>query len=154
MVMVLMAYMIGHAKRFGMKKLEAVTKLGGYTEECLHSLRLIVSFAQEEHKIAVYKEKAEECRVISLQSGKFGAFMYGVIRGCIFAFFIYCYYMATLFVENEVNNPSSNAAYVIEEIVAVTQSLIISMFATLQLQTHLNNILQGKICAKKVFDII
>ena len=28
------------------------------------------------------------------------------------------------------------------------------MFATLQLQTHIQNIIQGKICAKKVFDII
>lgn len=80
--------------------------------------------------------------------------MYGVIRGCIFAFFVYCYYIASLFVENEVNNPRSDNSYLIEEIVAVTQALIIAMFATLQLQTHLNNILQGKICAKKVFDII
>lgn len=42
----------------------------------------------------------------------------------------------------------------IDEVVSITQALIISMFATLQLQTHIQNIIQGKICAKKVFDII
>jgi ATP-binding cassette subfamily B protein len=47
------------------KKMEAIKVLGGFTEECLHSLKLIVSFAQEKHIIETYNTKAEVCHDVS-----------------------------------------------------------------------------------------
>lgn len=104
--------------------------------------------------IKKYDVQAQECYSISNRSSHLGAFFFFAIRIGIFGFFVYSYYIATLFVEHEINNPSTDKPYMIDEIVSITQALIISMFATLQLQTHIQNIIQGKICAKKVFDII
>lgn len=118
-------------------KMEAITKLGGYTEECLHSLKLIVSFAQEEHKIQEYNKRAKETYVISNKNGNVFAAYYFVARIGIFGFFVYSYYIASIFIEEQIQNPRTEKPYSIEEVVSVTQALIVSMFATFQLQTHI-----------------
>lgn len=114
-------------------KMQSVTKLGGYTEECLHALKLIVSFAQEEAKIREYDKRAEETLKVSNKAGHITSVFYFVVRVGIFGFFVYSYYIASIFIEDRVQNPRTGKPYRIEEIVSVTQALIVSMFATLQL---------------------
>lgn len=70
---------------------------------------------------------------MSNKAGHIGAFFYFVVRIGIFGFFIYSYYIATVFMENYVHNPRTDEPYKVDEIVSITQALIISMFATLQL---------------------
>lgn len=109
-----------YAKLYGYQKLQAITKLGGYTEECLHAMKLIVSFAQEEHVIKKYEERALECYQISNKSGHIGAFFFFAFRIGIFGFFVYSYYIATIFVEKEIHNPRTDMPYAIDEIVSIT----------------------------------
>jgi hypothetical protein len=66
-----------------------------------------------------------------------------VFRIFIFGYFVYSYYIASIFVEKKIKNPSTDKAYTIEEIVSITQALIISMFATLGIQTHVQGIMKG-----------
>jgi len=115
--------------------------LGGFTEECLHSLKLIVSFSQEQHMIDKYRDKSGACHKVSNRFNLIMAVFYGVFRIFIFGFFVYCYYIATIFVEKKITNPSSDKMYNVEDIVAITQALIISMFASMGIQTHLTNII-------------
>lgn len=110
----------GPAKTAVIAKMGAITKLGGYTEESLHALKLIVSFAREEHAIMKYNERAKECYRISNKAGYITAVFYFVFRLGIFGFFIYCYYMASVFVEDAILNPRNDEPYGITTIVSVT----------------------------------
>jgi hypothetical protein len=92
-----------------------------------------VSFAQEEHVIKKYEERALECHKVSNKSGLIGAFFIFAFRGGMFGFFVYSYYIATIFIEKEILNPQTDKPYQVDEIVSVTQALIISMFSSLQL---------------------
>lgn len=121
------------SKKYGFDKMQAVTKLGGYTEECLHSLKLIVSFAQEEHIIKKYKEHALECHRVSNKAGNINSFFIFAFRGGMFGYLVFSYYIATIFMEKEISNPQTGEPYKVDEIVSVTQALIISMFSSLQL---------------------
>lgn len=73
--------------------------MGGYTEECLHSLKLIVSFAQEEKVITEYDKRARDCHDVSKKAGHIGAFFFFIARVGIFGFFVYSYYVASIFIE-------------------------------------------------------
>jgi len=136
------------------QKLSANTELGGFTEECLHALKLIVSFAQEGEAVEKYHRKAAVAKDIAAVSNRWASMFFGLVRIQIFGFFAYSYYASTKFVENRVLNPSTGKPYVVDEVVAVTQAMIISLMTTLNITTHVTNVAQAKICAKKVIDIL
>jgi hypothetical protein len=49
-----------------------------------------------------------------------GAILFGFVRTLIFGFFVYSFYIATVFVEKGVMNPITDKPYTVSEIVAVT----------------------------------
>ena len=55
------------------------------------------------------------------------AILFGIIRTMIFGFFVFSFYIATVFVEKGVVNPNTGNGYQIDEIVAITQAMIMSM---------------------------
>jgi hypothetical protein len=55
------------------------------------------------------------------------AIVFGVIRVLIFGFFVFTFWIATVFVEKKYLNPNTNKPYNIAEIVTITQSMITSM---------------------------
>lgn len=102
------------------KKLGANQALGGFTEETLSSLKLIVSFAQEKKAVEIYDQKAAITRDISKDANTKGALVFGIIRTLIFGFFVFTFYIATVFVEKGVINPNTGKGYNITEIVSIT----------------------------------
>lgn len=51
-----------------MKKFGQNAKLGGFTEEMLSALKLIISFGKEEDKMKEYKVLAEETYLVAKKS--------------------------------------------------------------------------------------
>jgi hypothetical protein len=45
----------------------------------------------------------------------------------IFGYFVFTYYIATVFVEKGIVNPKTGEAYNIEEIVSITQAILMGM---------------------------
>jgi len=94
--------------------------LGGFAEESLSALKLIVSFNQEQKASDTYREKAVITRDIGKAADFRGAAVFGILRVLIFGFFLYALALATVFVEHEIENPRSGRVYDIAEIMAVT----------------------------------
>jgi ABC-type multidrug transport system fused ATPase/permease subunit len=117
----------GYSKKAQFSKLEANTALGGFAEETLSALKLIVSFAQEKRAVDIYDQKASITRDIASDANRKAALVFGVIRTLIFGFFVFTFFVATIFVEKEVLNPVTDKPYNIEEIVSITQGMIMAM---------------------------
>lgn len=99
-IMLTCLLMIGiQNKKAASAKLEANKILGGFTEECLSALKLIVSFANEDVAMIKYKEKAEVTKVAAYHANKLLSIFFGLFRGFIFGLFAYNYYIGTVFVE-------------------------------------------------------
>ena len=144
----------GISKKAALLKLGANRELGGQTEESLSALKLIVSFAQEEKAIQRYVDKAKVTRDISAGANRANAMMFGIIRTLIFGFFLYSFYIATLFVEEGVLNPNTDEPYKIEEIVAVSQAMIMSMMQLLAILPNVTTVAKASVVGKKVFDLL
>ena len=108
-------------------KAKANRDLGGFTEECLAALKLIISFGNEDLAMETYLEKALVSKDSGFKANRMVGVLWGFFRTFIFGFFCYEFYMATIFVQNRVINPTTGAVYTIVEIIAVPQSLIMAI---------------------------
>ena len=136
------------------KKLGANQALGGFTEETLSSLKLIVSFAQEKKAVEIYDQKAAITRDISKDANTKGALVFGIIRTLIFGFFVFTFYIATVFVEKGVINPNTGKGYNITEIVSITQAMIMSMMQLLSVIPNITTVSKAQVVGRKVFDVL
>ena len=68
----------------------------------------------------MYDQKAILTRDISKSANMKAAFLFGIIRTLIFGFFVFTFYIATVFVEKGVKNPNTGEGYKIDEIVSIT----------------------------------
>jgi ATP-binding cassette, subfamily B (MDR/TAP), member 1 len=127
LMLILIVVLGGISKRAAFAKLKSNKDLGGFTEECISALKLVVSFSQEDRMIELYKKKAAVTMEISKVANRKTAIMFGCIRTLIFGFFLYAFYIATVFVEKGLINPNTAEPYTISEIVAVNQAMIMSM---------------------------
>jgi ABC-type multidrug transport system fused ATPase/permease subunit len=108
------------SKKAQFKKLEANKALGGYSEEQLANLKLVVAFAQEEKTVLDYDKKAAITRDIAAKANAKASFVFGVIRLLIFGFFAFSYYLASILLEKGALNPITGETYKVQEIIAVT----------------------------------
>ena len=90
----------GANKKATFLKLEANKALGGFSEECLSALKLIIAFGNEDITMEKYKEKAEVTKSISYKANRLMSIFFGILRFLMFGFFAYNYSIATIFVEN------------------------------------------------------
>jgi hypothetical protein len=75
----------------------------------------------------MYEKKAMVTRDISKSASIKASFVFGIIRILIFGFFVFTFYIATIFVEKGVINPNTGKGYNINEIVSITQAMMMSM---------------------------
>lgn len=76
------------------------------------------------------------------------------MRFLIFGFFLYSYYIATVFVEKQVINPNTDTPYQVGDIVAVSQAMIMSMMQIIGILPNVTAVAKAGVMGKKVFDII
>jgi ABC-type multidrug transport system fused ATPase/permease subunit len=135
-------------------RLEANQALGGFTEECLSALKLVVSFAREDLTIKKYGEKAAVTKSITKRANVLNSIFFGAIRCMMFGFFFYTFLVAITLVKKGVKNPATNEPYNIREVVAITQSMIMGITQLLQIIPNLTNVSKAQVVGRKVFDVI
>lgn len=103
----------GVMKKFGMNH-----KIGGFTEEMLSSLKLIISFGQEDFKFKQYEKMAQESYLVakksSMQIGAMGGCFFGLILG--FSWFSWS--VGYIFIKYEVWNPRYGRITTVYDLVA------------------------------------
>jgi hypothetical protein len=68
----------------------------------------------------MYDKKAIVTRDIAKGANFKAALVFGLIRTLIFGFFVFTFYIATVFVEKDIKNPNTDETYKINEIVSIT----------------------------------
>ena len=129
-----MPVMVGIAVCFGgvlkkkmFAKLAQTKKLGAHTEETLSALKLVVSFAQEDHAIKKYDEIALETMKVAKRASIQQAIMTGFFLTFMFGFYLFSYAIGSSLIEQGYINPATGQVYSIVEIIQVSQATMTSM---------------------------
>lgn len=72
----------------------------------------------------------------------------------IFGYFVFTYYIATVFVEKGIVNPKTGEAYNIEEIVSITQAILMGMGQLTAILPNITNLSKALVVGKKIFDVV
>ena len=101
-----------------------------------------------------YLEKAIVSKNSGFKANRMVAVLWGFFRVFIFGFFCYNFYMATVFIQNGVVNPTTGELYSIVEIIAVPQSLIAAIMQIYRAVENLAAYQQALVMGAKVFKVI
>jgi ABC-type multidrug transport system fused ATPase/permease subunit len=141
-------------KKAAALKLETNQELGGFTEECLSAMKLVVSFSREDFIQKKFTEKAKVTQKVSKKASFFSAMFFGLIRCFMFGFFVYANGLAIVLVHKKVTNPNSGKPYTVQDIIAVTQSMIMAISQGLAIIPNITNVAKASVVGKKVFDVL
>jgi len=85
-------------KKVHTEKFVEFTKLGGIMEEVLHSIKLVIGFANEDIAMQRYDECADHALVVALKAAKATGCIMGMFMVAMFSFNIYGCLMAGVMV--------------------------------------------------------
>lgn len=109
-------------------KVEVSKKMSGVIEESLSAIKLIASFANEEKEIKKFTDLANEVRVVAHKQEFWLSTFFAFFRLFIFGFYVYAFYIATIFIEKKRKNPcNNNEIYTTGDLLAVFVALMAGM---------------------------
>ena len=116
-----------------MNKFRNNAALGGFTEEMLSSLKLIISFGMEKEKLAEY----EKIATTAFKSARKAEMTIGVMGGTTFAtmvgFTVTAWSWGFLFVKFGVENPRAGRVTNVTDIVSCYQAIMFGMFTVISI---------------------
>ena len=98
--------------------------MGGVVEESLSAIRLITSFAKEEKEIAKFEKQAHDVKEISHTSEVWLSGMIGMFRFVVFGFYVYSFWIATVYIEKGIKNPYTDEAYSVNDLLCILMSMM------------------------------
>lgn len=137
-----------------MLKFKMNAKLGGFTEEMLSALKLIVSFGKEDLKLQEYSKIADESYQAARRSAVYNGVMHGMFAAVIIGFSLYSWTVGFFFIRAGVMNPYKDRPINTTDIVTTYQSMMFGMFTVLSIQNLLPAILRALSVGKTVIEVI
>lgn len=129
-------------------------KLGGVTEEIFHSIKLIASFANEEHAMERYEKEAQKAKEVSFTAARWTGLIHAMFNTFMFAFNLWAYALAAILIYNGYNNPSTGEPYTIVEIIMVTQCTNMCMFTAGMIVPITPGVVRGLQAGHRIFEVI
>lgn len=129
-------------------------RLGGVVEEILSSIKLVVSFAQEEKEFAKFEKLADECRHTAHNAEIYLSSFIAMFRFFIFGFYVYSFWIASQYIGDRVNNPKTGNPYTLAELLSVLVSLITGMTMLFGLTPNIQAIVRAKVVGAGIFEVI
>lgn len=80
--------------------------------------------------------------------------MLGITRTLVFGFFLYAFFVGSIFIEQNVLNPNTGKLYTIQEIVSVGQAILMAMIQLTNIVPNLRQTVKALVVGRKVFDIL
>ena len=127
--MALFVYYGTVVKKATFASLEATKVLGGVTEEILSAVKLVASFAKEDSEFAKFDKQAQNVRRVAHKQEVLMSGIIGFFRMCIFLFYVYSLYIASIYIEKRKDNPSKD--YKVYNVADLLTALIGMMSAML-----------------------
>ena len=144
----------GATKRAAIKKMMTNKEFGGFQEECLSALKLIISFGNEEVALDIYKEKAKVASVIAMKANRAIAITFGIFRLLSFGFFVYKFYLGSLFVIDRTINPATDKVFSIIEIITCSHALMGGIMQFFKSADNIGSYKSALVMGASVFKVI
>jgi len=137
-----------------MEKFRMNAMLGGFTEEMLSSLKLIISFGQEQKKLKEYQALAEK----TYNSAKKSAIIAGQMQGFFYAlmtgFSLFSWGLGLAMIKYEIPNPRFDRLINVGDIVGTYQALMYGMFTVMQVTSLMPAVIRALTVGRQVIDVI
>jgi len=154
-IMVVFGALFGRRVKANMfRKLGQSKKMGALTEETLSAMKLVVSFAQEDHAVGKFDAVAEETNSAAKSASLAQAGMTGVFLTTMFGFFVYSYAVGSWLIESQTINPTTGEVYSAVEIIQVSQATMMAIMTIAGISNIVPAIVKALVVGKKVFDLI
>lgn len=135
-------------------KLKTNGILGGFTEELLSSLKLIISFGKEKMKFDEYAVLAERAYKQARSSAIKQGFLGGAFFGLIIGFSNFSWAIGFVFIKYGVQNVKEDRETTVADIVGTYQALMFGMFTVIQVQNLIPMVIRALTVGKQVIDVI
>ena len=116
-----------------MNKFRNNAALGGFTEEMLSSLKLIISFGMEKEKLAEYEKIATTAFKSARKAEMTIGFMGGITFATMVGFTVTAWSWGFLFVKYGVENPRAGRVTNVTDIVSCYQAIMFGMFTVISI---------------------
>lgn len=153
-IMVCIVLFGAQVKRTAIGKYMVSKRLGGVVEEILSSIKLVVSFAQEEKEFAKFEKLADESRHTAHNAEIYLSSFIAMFRFFIFGFYVYSFWIASAYIKDRVNNPKTGNPYTLAELLSVLVSLITGMTMLFGLTPNIQAIIRAKVVGAGIFEVI
>jgi ATP-binding cassette, subfamily B (MDR/TAP), member 1 len=135
-------------------KMGSNAKLGGFTEEMLSSLKLIISFGKEEVKLKEYTKLAEETYEKSKRTAILMGFMGASFFAIIIGFSCFSWSVGYAMIKYEVHNPRYDRVTSVGDIVGTYQALMFGMFTVISIQNLIPAVIRALTVGHTVCSVI
>ena len=143
-----------YAKTITAKKLKQNGELGGYTEEILSALKLVVSFGREEHSVSNYDTIATTTRQIATKAAYINGFFFSIIFFGISGLMLVAGIVGGFFIQNGWTNWRTGEPIKVSEIVTAFQAIQYGLFTMGAIANFIPPILRARVVGKKIVDLI
>jgi ABC-type multidrug transport system fused ATPase/permease subunit len=140
-------------KKASIDKITVLKELGGITEEILSSIKLITSFSNEEKEIEKFVKQANVVRNSTYKHEVLSSSFMGLIRFMIFSFYVYAFWIGTVFIKNEIKN-FDGKPYTTGTILTVLMALITGIITVMSLTPNIQAVFRAKVVGKAIYDVI
>lgn len=137
-----------------MEKMGMNAKLGGFTEEMLSSLKLIISFGKEKEKLKDYEKLANESYVKAKSTAKLMGFMSGSFFAIIIGFSCFSWCVGYAMIKYDVHNPRYDRNISVGDIVGTYQALMFGMFTVISVQNLIPAVIRALTVGHTVTSVI
>jgi len=131
-----------------------IIKLGGITEECLHALKLVVSFANEHLALKRFDAAAKKSQEVSLKAAKATGCVFGMFMTCMFGYNCWAYFIARLIVKYNWINPATGIKFNIVDIMVCSQATQMSIMTLGTLLPIIPGIIKGLLAGYSIMEVI
>lgn len=136
------------------KKMGMNQKLGGFTEEMLSAVKVIVSFGREKLKLKQYADLAEQSYQVSKNTAVKAGFLGGTMYSMMIGFSTFSWTSGYFFIKYEIYNPVMGRSTSVSDIVLTYQALMFGMFTVLQITSIYPTIVRAMTVGHEVISVI
>lgn len=149
------ACIMGTGIKLGYNKSQAAyAKSGGFAEQTLNNIKVVVAFGQEKREIKNYVGHLDEAK----KQGQVGkviiAGSIAIFNFLIFASYAYGLFVGGQFVKGKVFNPNKDRDYTSGDIISTFFGVIIGIFSVAGSMPNIKVITEGKISAYNALQVI
>ena len=102
-------------------------KVGGFIEETLSAMKLIISFGQEEARLKEFKDLTETTYQLNKKTAIASGVIGGAFLGIAIGQSLFSWFIAGIFIEYEIKNPYTGKVITLEEIFSCYQGLLFAL---------------------------